>query len=323
MAETATHPASSRTGTPPPGPGTSTLGITYISVFLFLANANAVFAGNLLQSMHPFTFLFWSFFASTVFFAVLLAARNGLRALRIDRGSAVPLLILNTTSAFNWIGYFYALHFIEPAIVSAIMGGLGPLCTIALDRLLRKRRLPQRIFAPAIGVLFGAGLLAWASLTGQSGLADTSVAASLIGLSAASVAGVSQALNTVATKQLAERAWSATRIMTHRFYLLLLVAVGLAVTGPGLSVGGASQAGLLAVATLLGVIAPLWPLQRGIILSEPFTVAALLALAPVLTYLFQGFDDRMDWSVASATGCAVVTVFTVFGTRMIHKEKLA
>ncbi|UQA95672.1 DMT family transporter [Streptomyces halobius] len=322
MTETKTRAESEHAPGVPPKKGSSTLGIAYVSTFLVLANANAVFSGNLLQSMHPFTFLFWSFFVSSVFFGILLVARNGLRALKIDRRSVVPLLILNTTSAFNWIGYFYALHFIEPAIVSAIMGGLGPLCTIVLERFLRKRRFSGWIYVPATGVLLGAGLLAWASFTGQSGLKDVSVAASVVGLLAAVVGGVSQALNTVATKQLAERAWSATRIMTHRFHLLLLVAAGLALAGPGLSVGGTSQAGLLAIATVLGVIAPLWPLQRGIILSEPFTVAALLSLAPILTYLFQGFDDRMDWSVASAAGCAVVAVFTVYGTRMIHKGKL-
>ncbi|GAA3084562.1 DMT family transporter [Streptosporangium carneum] len=323
MSEVETRADSERAPGAPPKKGSSTLGITYVGAFLVLANANAVFSGNLLQSMHPFTFLFWSFFVSTIFFGILLAARNGLRALKIDRRSVMPLLILNTTSAFNWIGYFYALHFIEPAIVSAIMGGLGPLCTIALERFLRKRRFSGRIYVPATGVLLGAVLLAWASLTGQSGLKDVSVAASAIGLLASAVGGVSQALNTVATKQLADQAWSATRIMTHRFHLLILVASVLSLTGPGLSVGGTSQAGLLAIATVLGVIAPLWPLQRGIILSEPFTVAALLSLAPILTYLFQGFDDRTEWSVASATGCVVVAVFTIYGTRMIHKGKLA
>jgi drug/metabolite transporter (DMT)-like permease len=303
--------------------GSSGLGITYVSVFLVLANANAVFSGNLLHTINPFTFLFWSFLISSVFFGILLMMKNGLRALKIDRASAVPLLMLNATSAFNWIGYFYALHFIEPAIVSAMMGGLGPLSTIALERFLRGRRFSARIYVPATGTLFGAGLLAWASLTGQSGLKEISVAASVIGLTASAVGGVSQALNTVATKKLADRGWGATRIMTHRFHLLLLTAAGLALVGPGLSVGSGSDVGLLAIATVLGVIAPLWPLQRGIILSEPFTIAAMLSLAPVLTYLFQGFDHRMQWSVESAAGCTVVAIFTIYGARMIHKGDLA
>jgi drug/metabolite transporter (DMT)-like permease len=219
----------------------------------------------------------------------------------------------------NWIGFYYALRFIEPAIVSAIMGGLGPMSTIVLERVVRGRRLPSRIWVAASGVLVGAGLLAWASLSGRSGLAEIGMSASVIGLTAATVGGFSQALNTIATKQLANRGWSANQIMTHRFYLLIVVAGVLASTGPGLALHGTSQAALLAIATVLGVIAPLWPLQRGIILSEPFTVAALLSLAPILTYLFQGFDDRLHWSVASAAGCAVVAVSTIYGTRLVHR----
>jgi drug/metabolite transporter (DMT)-like permease len=300
----------------------ATLGIAYVSAFLVLANANAVFSGSLLQSLHPFTFLFWSFFATSIFFGAFLVAKNGLGALALNRASMVPLLTLNATSAFSWIGYFYALRFIEPAIVSAIMGGLGPLSTILLERAVRRRRLPSRIYVAATGILFGTGILAWASLTGLSGLKEISISASVIGLTASAIGGASQALNTIATKQLGERGWTATQIMTHRFYLLLVVAAFLALTGPGLSLGSTSQAGFLAIATVLGVIAPLWPLQRGILLSEPFTVAALLSLAPILTYLFQVFDDRIHWSIASATGCAVVAIFMIYGTRMIHKGDL-
>lgn len=299
--------------------GSSARGVAYVSAFLVLANANAVFAGNLLQSVHPFTFLFWSFFASTGLFAAILVATGGARALAIDRGSLVPLAILNGTSAFNWVGYFFALRYIEPAIVSAVMGGLGPVSTILLDRVVRGRALPRRIYVPAAGILAGAAMLAWASLTGRSGLLEIAVSASVIGLTAACLAGVSQALNTVTTKRLADRGWTATRIMVHRFYLLLAVALLLSSTGPGLTFDGWSQAGLVGVATVLGVVAPLWPLQRGIILSEPFTVAAMLSLAPILTYLFQAFDDRMQWSLASAAGCLVVTAFTVHGARLMHK----
>ncbi|MBV9160721.1 MAG: ATP-grasp domain-containing protein [Pseudonocardiales bacterium] len=297
------------------------LGIAYVSVFLILANANAVFSGHLLQTLHPFTFLFWSFFISTVFFGVLLIARNGLGALAVDRVSLVPLLTLNATSAFNWIGYFFALRFIEPAIVSAIMGGLGPLSTILLERALRGRRLPSRIYVPAAGVLVGAGLLAWASLTGRSGLKEISIVTSATGLAASAVGGVSQALNTVATKQLGDRGWGSTQIMTHRFYLLLIVAAGFALTGPGLSVHSGPTVGMMLIATVMGVIAPLWPLQRGIILSEPFTIAVMLSLAPILTYLFQGFDNRMHWSAVSAAGCAMVAVCTIYGTRIIHQRE--
>lgn len=313
----------------PPGRGvsrpeavdTSRAGIAFVAMFLILANANAVFSGRLLQSLHPFTFLFWSFLVSALFFGTIRAARHGLRALAVPRESVLPLALLNTTSACTWVGYFFALRYIEPAIVSAMMGGLGPLTTIGLDRLVRGRRFPLRIYVPATGVFLGAALLAWASLTGRSGLSGLSVASSVIGLTAAAIGGIFQALNTVATKQLGDRGWTSTGLMTHRFYLLIAVAAVAALSGPGLQVGSPMAIGMMLAAAVMGTIAPLWPLQRGIILSEPFAVAVMLSLAPILTYFFQAFDDRLSWSAASAIGCVLIVVFTVQGSRINHQQQ--
>jgi drug/metabolite transporter (DMT)-like permease len=245
---------------------------------------------------------------------------GGRRSLAVDPGSAGPLALLNLTTAANWIGYFIALRYVEPAIVSALFGGLGPVSTIAFERLVRHHRLPGRSYLAAAGILSGALLLVWVALAGRSGMAGTGAGATALGLAAATAGGASQALNTIATKRLGDRGWSATRVMTHRFHLLVAVVLVLALTGPGLAVASGGQAGGMALATVLGVVAPLWLLQRGIIASEPFTVAALLALAPVLTYLFQGFDARLQWTVTSAVGCVVVTAFTVYSTRIRHQK---
>ncbi|KEZ69927.1 hypothetical protein C1E_0205325, partial [Pseudomonas amygdali pv. tabaci str. ATCC 11528] len=171
----------------------------------------------------------------------------------------------------------------------------------------------------AAGILSGTALLAWASLVGLAGIRPINFSDTLIGLAAAAAGGASQALNTIATKQLGERSWTATRIMAHRFYLLIIVAAALTYSGPGFAIASSTQVGGLAIATLLGVIIPLWLLQRGILLSEPFTVAALLAWAPLLTYVFQVFDARIQWSMTSALGCSVIALVTVFGTWMKFK----
>lgn len=299
---------------------TQSLGILLVVSFLVLANANAVFAGNLLQTIHPFTFLFWSFSACAIFFLLRLRTTEGRNALAVDRASVMPLLIVNGTTAFNWVGYFFALKFIEPAIVSAIMGGVGPLFMIGLERAIRHRVLPPTAYVAAVGILLGACSLVWASLSGLSGMENVSLSAAIIGLSAATLGGASQALNTLATKQLGERNWNADKIMAHRFYLLIVGAFLLALTGPGLNVSTLSQVGGISISTIFGVIVPLWLLQRGILISEPFAVAALLSLAPILTYLFQGFDNRIAWSGVSLAGCIVVVVFTVLSIKVKHKE---
>ena len=299
----------------PPVKTGARVGSAYVAAFLVLATGNAVFAGNLLQSLHPFTFLFWSFLTTAAVFLIRLRIVHGSIALPLNRSSLKAVLILNATSTLNWLGYFYALRFVEPAVVSSIMGGVGPLSTIALERLLRQRRLSARCYIAGAGIVMGTCLLSWACLTGLSGLRATSVADTTIGLIAAVAGGASMAMTTLATKQLGEHGWTASHILAHRFYLLIVVAATLSLIGPGLSSGDLAQTGGLALSTLLGVIVPLWVLQRGILLSEPFTVAALLSLAPILTFSLQGFDDRIGWSVPSAVGCTVVVVFAIYSLR--------
>lgn len=293
-------------------------GIAQVAAFVVLGTANAVYSGNLLQDLHPFTFLFWSFLATSAVFLGLLARRQGLAAWRVGRESIRPLVVLNVTSALNWIGYFYALRFIEPAVVSSIMGGVGPLVTIGLERLVRHRRLSQGAATAAIGILAGAAVLAWGSLSGRSGLADSSATAAAVGLTSAVFGGLSMALTTIAVKQLGERGWSSSAILAHRFYLLVLIALCLALGGAELMPDGREQWTGIAVATAFGVILPIWLLQRGIIASQPFRVAALLATAPALTYLFQAFDARIEWSAASGIGCLLVSLFTLKAMAVRH-----
>ncbi|TVP49264.1 MAG: DMT family transporter [Halomonas sp.] len=297
-------------------------GILFIMLFLLLANANAVFSGNLLQVFHPFTFLFWSFFITSIFFHTCLFYRSFLRELVLSRNDMVPLLIVNITSAFNWIGFFFALKYLEPAVVTAIMGGLGPLSTLMLERIVRKHRLPAYAYVVALGVLIGTLMLVLSSILGLAGVRAQSHSITIIGLFAASAAGASQALNTIATKQLGELKWNSTRIMAQRFYLLLLIAAVLAWTGPSFSVSSAGNAGSLLLATVFGVIVPLWILQKGIILSEPFTVAGMLSLAPILTYAFQVFDARIHFSTISGLGCVVIVTATGFNIYMKYRKDL-
>jgi len=291
-----------------------TSGTAYVVAFILMSNANAVFSGRLLQSLHPFTFLFWSFFATSIVFMSRLVFITGAGAMTIKRADAGALFTLNVTSALSWTGYFVALRCIEPAIVTAIVCGFGPSSVIVLERVVRQKKLPNYTYVAAVGTLFGTALLIWASMAGLSGIKTTNSYESLIGLTSATVGGISQAMTVIAIKQLGDKGWNATRIMAHRFHLLIPIAAILAISGPGLSVASFDQLNHLAIAMIFGVALPLWLLQRGILLSNPFTVSVLLALGPVLTYVVQGFDDRIAWSMPSALGCLVVVLFTIYGT---------
>jgi drug/metabolite transporter (DMT)-like permease len=291
-------------------------GVVYVLGFVLLANANAVFSGRLLQSLHPFVFLFWAFIITVSFYATTQFLLNGRSAFSVTRDSLWPLIALNMTSAFNWIGYFFALRYLEPAIVAAIMCGFGPVSVVVLEKMIQRNSLSRYAYVAAIGTIVGATFLVWTSFIGLAGIRSNSTIDVIIGLCAALAGGISQALTTIVIKELGRRSWTASKIMVHRFYLLLLVVSVLTAFGPGISISSGTQFNMFLIAVVLGVITPLFLLQRGILLSDPFTTSVLLALGPVLTYLFQLFDDRIEFSITSAIGCFVVVFFVVYGTWM-------
>ncbi len=289
-------------------------GIACVVAFLLLANANAVLSGNLLQHIHPFLLLFWCFLITSIFFQIRLVLFSDQKTKVMKPGSFGLTIVLNAVTAFNWIGYFLALRYVEPAIVSALMGGFGPLSTIFWDHMIRKQKQSLSIYLVAMGILSGASILVVALLMGLSGTQQLELKYTVIGLVAGIIGGVSQALTIVVSKKMGDNGWTATQIMAYRFHLLVFIAAILAYySGPGIVITSRTELLGIALVTVLGVVLPLWLLQRGILLSEPFIVAALLAWAPLLTYFFQVFDSRIEMSSISFLGCMVVVFFSLLG----------
>lgn len=288
----------------------SKLGAILVMLFLVMANANAVFSGWLLQSISPFALLFWGFLTTALFFFARLCTIQGMSALQIPRASVVLLVTLNFFSGVSWIGYYYALKYIEPAIVSAIMGCVGPLF-IFVACLSFGREVSVRQAITSVGIIFGTVLLAWASISNLSAVQNSNQHQVTLGLAAALIGGLGQVMTTLSTKELAKQSWSASQIMAHRFYLLIAVSAIAAMNERGVMVAGLSDVASVGLVTVLGIILPLWLLQRGIIMSSPFTVSVLLALGPLVTLAFQGLDSRLTWSNMTVTGCGIIVLSTI------------
>ncbi len=293
-----------------------TRGVVYVASFVVLANANAVFAGHLLQTVNTFTLLFWSFLIATAFFMVLFVSTKGAAALALKKDAIGPVIAVNITGLFMWLGYYNALRLIEPAIATAIMSGIGPCVIIAYGFFALKEPIRKDLSLAALGIFLGALFLGWTSLSGNSGLSMVSLPAAVLGLACAVGGGTFQALTTVFTKKLGALGWTANQVMAHRSYLLILVSLVFALQGPGLSVASQNQVLGIAVATVFGVTLSLWILQKGILLVPAFKVTSIISLAPIATLTFQLLDDRISWSNASAVGCLIVVVFTIYTMKL-------
>jgi len=297
-------------------------GIMYVVSFVIMANANAVLSGRLLQSLHPFTFLFWAFSITSITFLLRLKFYESSGFTKVRPTDLWALLVLNVASTLSWIGYFVALRYLEPAVVTATVCGFGPISIILLEKIVRKQDLPSHCYVAAIGAFTGTAILIWASASGLSGIRIEDSKGVLVGLLAALVGGASQSMTVISIKQLGDRGWNAERIMAHRFHLLIITAAILAFTGPGIFQISIVQVKYLSMAAVFGVMIPILLLQRGIIILEPFIVSVLLSIGPVITYILQGFDARISWSIPSAVGCCVVVVFTIYGTILSRRNRI-
>lgn len=108
-----------------------------LGCLLFFAVAQAVrdaFFGNVFQSVSFFVVAILAFGASTVVFGTW-AWHRGPEEVRALIGNTKLFLALNATTAAAWMAYFFALKRIEPAIVSTLYTGIGPIAVLALSAL--------------------------------------------------------------------------------------------------------------------------------------------------------------------------------------------
>lgn len=129
-----------------------------------------------------------------------------------------------------------------------------------------------------------------------------------LGLLASAVAGLGAVLITITSKLLLSRDWKFGAVLAHRFYVIVPVALILAL---GSDVSDINWSMLLmstvVFVSAVGVLVPLYLLQVGISRCNPYTVMVTLAALPVLTFAIEGFSSRYEWTFATAIGLAIIT----------------
>lgn len=279
----------------------SAVGRTAILCAVLLQAVGKVAYGTLLHAFPSPLFVFVSFLLTAAVF------------LGLSRRGAVgwpwrPVIVLNIATAVTFLSFFYALKRIEPAIVGAVEIGVGPpLALLMAWSASGIRPGPQRLLVCA-GILAGCAVLSFGALHG-SGFAAMGQQAWL-GLAASLAAGTGAVMITVASKELLERGWQFGAVLAHRFYLILPLSLALSFADgvPAIDWSTGLVLSVLAVA-VIGVLAPLYLLQVGLGRCDPYTLMVTMAALPVLTFLFEGFSPRYDWSWTTAVGLVIVTAF--------------
>ncbi|WP_234447728.1 DMT family transporter [Viridibacillus soli] len=290
------------------------LGVFALLTSAILTSFSQVFYANKVQSVNPFLFTGISFFITSIYFQIFVIGKNRKYHWEI---SWRPLLKLNISSILAFMGFYYALKYIEPAIVSSLEMGLGPLLIILIAVIQREKTRKARWFI-AIGTLLACILVIGAVFTGRSAVNIEFNIQVVIGVIASIICGLGAVLCTIYSKQLSTTGWTSSMILSKRFIGIILLSFIFTydLIFPYLL----ENIVWILVVTIAGVLLPMYLLQKGIQYCESFLVMMSLCFVPVFTFFIQLLDPRLEWSMLTFLGVLLLLVFGI-GSIFIERRK--
>lgn len=288
-------------------------GISALLLVNVIDGAKEVYFGIILQSLDSTVVAFILFtFAWPIFF--LLHAINPQftskknQSIKYRKHIHRLLLTLNFSSAALWISFTFSLKWLEPAVVSALIGGIGIIATLTLIKYIRPSTTLIGADYIATTIIAAASIyLAWISTNGHTALEEKLDSQQVIeGYFAMIICGIAMAFISITSKNLADHGVSSRFIYAHRFYLLLIITGAYSLHNQNELNKALEHTVPLFWLSTLGVVLPLLLLQEGVKRCEPITTQAVLAAAPFFTVMFQLFDSRLEFSEFSLVGIVII-----------------
>ncbi len=272
-------------------------GVGYVLAFNLLSGIQAAYLSGLLQQANLFATIAVTFTLVGAFFLVASALRRRQGPAPFRWKEVAPdLLAINLTTAGSWLGFFGALKFVEPAVVSALANAVGPLLTLFITTaVLKSERLSRHEIVAALGVLACMLMMVGTLYAGKGALGEMAPGQVFLGVAMSLLCGLSMVLNTIVSKRLNNRGVEPHAIMKFRFVLIVLVAYAVAGRDQTVATLQAHGGALLLVA-FVGNLVPLYVLQVGISKVPPLVVSFALVLAPLFYFGAQQFNSRLSFS---------------------------
>lgn len=281
------------------------IGVISLLCSAFITAISQVFYANQVQGVHPFLFTGISFFVTALYFQLIASRQKQSYAWSQARR---PLIRLNGASILAFMGFYFALKYIEPAVVSALEMGIGPLF-IALMMLMQKQSVRKLQWMIAIGTFIACLFLIVAVLVGETGVALELSPASLVGLIASVLCGIGAVLCSIYSKQLSELGWTSSMILSKRY--IGIIVVSFIFTYDLIIPYFREHIGWILLVTVFGVMLPMYLLQKGIQYTSVFMVMMSLCFIPVFTFCFQLLDNRISFSTISFIGIMLLFVLGI------------
>lgn len=288
------------------------IGLLFCLAFVSLEAFQATYLGSVFQTVDSFLVGAWVFGVSVVgcTFATAILRPEELAA---SKREWRIVLTLNAFAALTWTTYFFAVQLIEPAVVFTIFCGMVPLGTVIGAWIGLPEAKGQTGRLSNVGnaaILCSILILGTITAVGLSGFVRGGPLIGLAGTVLAATSGACTAFVILYSVRLNRRGVGPLAQFGLRFMLYTLIAIAavqleLDDKGEPISVQELSVIVLIGLAV---IALPLYLVQKAVPLVSPATIAAITAQGPVLVFLMQLFDGRIDYSSATLFGLAIYMI---------------
>jgi len=295
----------------------SSTGAIFVLIYSVMSAAKEVVIGHVVQDTDPNLLVFLSFGLVTLIFNadIIFNFRSFRKGWSIFSKSFREIALLNLETALAWGCFFWAVRYLEPAVVSAVTVGISPLCSQLLGiECDNNRNVKIRVFFSALTAFF----LLSSTYLGVSAIGDINSSAFWTGALLCGLGGAAIALVTSRSRRLYKHGYNAFDLMRTRFVLLVCLS-GISAFMSGDLTPGSGTFILAGIIAVLGIAVPIFALQKGLERCGSTTVLLIIACAPGFTWLFQLFDSRLHYSVSTVV--AICSLFLIACWNVVSEQR--
>ena len=296
------------------------LGPSLVLIFTLSQAFRDVYFGEVFQRYNYFVIILLAFSLSTAIFAcaTLIRAPRDFGKLRGHMGAVIAS---NITTALAWTCFFFALTYLDPAIVNTIHSAMGPLTVVVLGSagvaLAKPKPLGRVECAGYVGIAASVAALWWVVIGGYSGLPASTLKVSVMGLALLSVSGTSITVSLLYCKRLQDHGIGADAVTAARYIVLIALAAAVVLWRGKTGIATPREFAVLAFATTALIVLPLFAFQLGIGRTAPLTAQVIRALGPVFVFALEQFDGRLHYSLPTLA-CILAYSVSVIVSNIAH-----
>lgn len=303
----------------------STIGIICLFGWSFFSALARVLTSSISQYIDPIVLCFYTFLLATLVFMFCNFKNIKNIFSKINEGkNRANAIYLNITTFGAWFFLIYPLKYIEPAIVSTVTLGLGPIATIILGSTIHKKESATTFDIFIAALLFSVILYTiFLCFSGKALLQNLNTNTLILVISSCFIVGFATAAGNIYIKKMSDGNLSPTEILSIRFILTIFLS-GLLMIGKNGNLFISSQdfIDIIIIAICL-IILPLYLVQISLKLLDAISVSIGASIMPILVIIFEVLENKISLSFSTVLPIIITTLLVLSGVYIRYKKAAA